>query len=221
MVECNDTDQLSFGKVGEPLELHHFYLWNDYTEADPECDEDKATENADIVEGELESLASILTEHEYSKVEDLDSILAQSAKNSLIDVLHVMDLSIVPNFEDGKLFAKDKEKNRTLALRKFPAVELSIALVKAYPSHRAPLLALKGPFYQRFKQTILAKLHEVWAEEAPAIYEMVCIIQDDLIPALLEEYESELVRDAEGNFTVEFETTEETQIVYEQAQAAY
>ena len=99
-----------------------------------------------------------------------------------------MDLSIVPNFEDAKLFAKDTQKNRTLPLRKFPAVELSIALVKEYPSHRAPLMALKGPFYQRFKPTILAKLHEVWAEDCPAIYEMVCIIQDDLIPTLFEEH---------------------------------
>ena len=76
MVESNDNEQLSFGKVGELLELHHFHLWNDYTEADCECDEEKATENADIVEGELMSLESILTEDEYKKVEDLDSILA-------------------------------------------------------------------------------------------------------------------------------------------------
>ena len=52
--------------MGELVELHHFYVWNEYTEEAPECDEEKTTENADIVEGELESLASILTEHEYS-----------------------------------------------------------------------------------------------------------------------------------------------------------
>ena len=139
------------------------------------------------------SLESILTEEEYKKVEDLDSILAQSAKNSLADVLHVMDLSIVPNFEDAKLFAKDKQKNRTLPLRKFPAIELTIALVREYPSHRAPLLALKGLFYQRFKQTILSKLQEVYAEDCPAIYEMVCIIQDEIIPTLLAEHSDELI----------------------------
>ena len=161
------------------------------------------------------SLESILTEEEYKKVEDLDSILAQSAKNSLADVLHVMDLSIVPNFEDAKLFAKDNQKNRTLPLRKFPAVELTIALVKEYPSHRAPLLAVKGLFYQRFKQTILTKLHEVWAEDCPAIYEMVTIIQDDLIPSLLEEHSDVFVQDDEGNYTVEYATTDEAQAVYD------
>jgi len=68
-----------------------------------------------------------------------------------------MHLSIVPNF-DSKLHAKDKVKNLSLEFRKFPAVELTIVLVKAYPSHRAPLIALKGPFYQKFKATILIKL---------------------------------------------------------------
>ena len=61
---------------GEPLELHHFHEWNDYVEEDPSCDEEKATENADIVEGELMSLESILTEQEYSKAEEIESVLA-------------------------------------------------------------------------------------------------------------------------------------------------
>ena len=78
MVESSNTanNSMTFAEVGEPLELHHFYMWNEYTEEDTECDEEKATENADIVEGELESLASILTEHEYTKVDDIESALA-------------------------------------------------------------------------------------------------------------------------------------------------
>ena len=67
---------MTFAETGQPLELHHFYQWNEYTEEDAECDEEKATENADIVEGELESLSSILTEHEYTKVDDIESVLA-------------------------------------------------------------------------------------------------------------------------------------------------
>lgn len=82
--------------------------------------------------------------------------MAPSTKK-LKDVLHAVHLSIVPNF-DGKLHAKNKVKNLSLEFRKFPALELTIGLVKAYPSHRAPLIALKGPFYQKFKTTILNKL---------------------------------------------------------------
>lgn len=145
MVESDPQDN-QFAEVGNPLELHHFYNWNDYTEEDPECDEEKAQENADIVEGELEALASILSEQEYQKVEDQESILAQSVTNSVRDVMHVMNLSIVPNF-DQKIHAKDIVKGLMLEFRKFPAIELTIAMVKAYPSNKAPLIALKGPFY--------------------------------------------------------------------------
>lgn len=91
------------------------------------------------------SLPSILTEEEYQQVEDKDSILASST-GQLKDVLHVLNLSIVPNFE-GKIHAKDKVKKLSLEFRQLPPVELTVALVKAYPSHRAPILALKGPFY--------------------------------------------------------------------------
>jgi len=90
-------------------------------------------------------------------------------------VLHVLNLSIVPNF-DGKIHAKDKVRGMQLEFRKFPAVELSVVLTKAYPSHRAPLMALRGPFYQKFKSTLFTKLAEIWLEDSPAIYEMICQI---------------------------------------------
>ena len=41
MVE-SDPQDMEFAVMGQPLELHHFYDWNDYTEEDPECDEEKA-----------------------------------------------------------------------------------------------------------------------------------------------------------------------------------
>jgi len=66
------------------LELHHFYEWNDYTERNADCDEEKATENADVVEGELESLASILTEQEFQNQSDnIGGVLAHSASSAL------------------------------------------------------------------------------------------------------------------------------------------
>lgn len=92
------------------------------------------------------SLESILTEQEYEKVEDIDAALARSASSQIKDVLHVLNLSIVPEF-DGKIHAKEVVRNTQLEFRKLPAVELSIVLTKAYPSHRAPLMALRGDFY--------------------------------------------------------------------------
>ena len=67
MVESNDADSAgpSHADLNEPLELHHFHEWNDFTEEEPECDEEKATENCEIVESELESLPAFLTEQEY------------------------------------------------------------------------------------------------------------------------------------------------------------
>ncbi len=62
----SDNTKVSFAQIGDPLELHHFYEWNDYTEEITDCDEEKATENADIVEGELMSLPAILSEQEYA-----------------------------------------------------------------------------------------------------------------------------------------------------------
>ena len=115
-----------------------------------------------------------------------------------------MELSIVPNLE-GKLHATDKVQGMTMEFRAFPALELTIALVKSYPSNKAPLIALKGAFYQRFKSTVLSKISEIWQEDCPAIYEMVMTIQGDLIPALVEEYPSELVQDDNGDIAVEFE----------------
>ena len=41
-------------------------------------------------------------------------------------------------------------------------------------------------------------------EECPAIYEMTCIMQDEIIPALLEEYPDELVQDDNGDINMEF-----------------
>ena len=43
MVDSNlDESQIASANVGEPLELHHFYRWNDYTDEVAECDEEKA-----------------------------------------------------------------------------------------------------------------------------------------------------------------------------------
>ena len=68
-----------------------------------------------------------------------------------------MNVSIVPTF-DGKIFAKDKVRGMEVSLRCFPAVELTCVLVKSYPSHRAPLMALRGLFYQKFKRTLFEQL---------------------------------------------------------------
>lgn len=44
MVECNpvETSSSNYPRLGEPLELHHFFKWNDYTAEVAECDQEKA-----------------------------------------------------------------------------------------------------------------------------------------------------------------------------------
>jgi len=219
MVESVARENLSFPEIGAPLELHHFYEWNAYTEADPSCDEEKAAENRDIVEGELESLASILTELEFQKLDE-SSALAASAANSLKDVLHVLHLSAVPNF-DGKVHAKDKVKNMKLEFRKFPAIELTLVLTRAYPSSQAPLTALRGSFYQKFRPTLMQKLSEIWNPDSPAIYEMVCQMQDEIIPLLIAEYPDDLVADANGDICLSFNNVKELEEASRQAYVAY
>ena len=131
-----------------------------------------------------------------------------------------MNLSIVPNFE-GKIHAKDKVRGTILEFRKLPAVELSIVLVKAYPSHRAPLMALRGDFYQKFKPTLIGKLVEVWMEECPAIYEMVNIIQDELVETLIEAHPEELVRNADGDLEIEFSNAKELDLAMNKSMEAF
>lgn len=59
------------------IELHEFYLYHEYEGPQnfEDLDEEKIEENADIVEGELASMESILTEREFQKIEDIDSKL--------------------------------------------------------------------------------------------------------------------------------------------------
>ena len=120
-----------------------------------------------------------------------------------------MHLSIVPNFEN-KIFATDKLKKLTVDLRSLPAIELTIALQKAYPSHQKPLMALRKPsFYKSFENTIMSTLLESWVEDTPCLYDIVCRIQDEIIPTLLEQHAEELPTDGEGNIKLVYETTQE------------
>ena len=41
MVEALDN-AVVYPQLDEPLEIQHFYDWNEYTEEEPECDEEKA-----------------------------------------------------------------------------------------------------------------------------------------------------------------------------------
>lgn len=61
------------------------------------------------------------------------------------------------------------------------------------------------------------KLDSIWCEDSPVIYEMVCAIQDDIVPTLLAEYPDVLVQDANGDITIEFDTVGELEGAYEDA----
>lgn len=64
---------------------------------------------------------------------------------------------------------------------------------------------------------MLQKFNEIWLEESPVIYEIVCAIQDDIIPTLLEEYPEDLVQDANGDIQLEYDTATELENNYDDA----
>ena len=85
MVEATSTVKEDMGQVDfktKPVELQEFFEYHDYEETFDEVDEET---NKDTTECELESLASILNEIEYSKL-SVDEGLAESASSQLSDI---------------------------------------------------------------------------------------------------------------------------------------
>ena len=58
-------------------------------------------------------------------------------------------------------------------------------------------------------------------EESPAIYEMVCIMQDEIIPSLIEEYPDLFLKDKNGDVTLEYEDATELEKDFQAAAVAY
>ena len=83
------------------------------------------------------------------------------------------------------------------------------------------MLAMKGNFYEPFKQKILASLHERWVEETPVLYDMVCYIQDEMIQEIIEECPDKLPTDGDGNITLAYESSALLQEAYDQSQVSY
>ena len=95
---------------GDKLDINSFYLYHEYlAEKAESIDDDQIETNAELVEGEVESLESILNQQEFQKL-DLEEKMTESARNQFGDVVQLLNLSIVPNFE-GKVLVKDNVKN--------------------------------------------------------------------------------------------------------------
>ena len=58
-------------------------------------------------------------------------------------------------------------------------------------------------------------------EDSPAIYEMVCCIQDELIQTILDEHPDEFVQTGDGDVILEFENAKDLENACELAQASY
>ena len=92
------------------LDINSFYLYHEYLAEKVESIEDDQIEaNAELVEGEVESLESILTQEEFQKL-DLEEKMTENARNQFGNVVQLLNLSVVPNFE-GKILVKDNVKN--------------------------------------------------------------------------------------------------------------
>ena len=72
-------------------------------------DQDQLESNAELVEGEVESIEATLTPQEFQKL-DLSRI-SPSATSELMPIVNLMKMSIIPNFE-LKVLVTDKEKKR-------------------------------------------------------------------------------------------------------------
>lgn len=89
--------------------------------------QEEATDNMELVEGELESLEATLEATEFK--------IYRNHKNDAIKA--IVELSIVPNVT-GKIYAKNLQKGYTTELRRLPALELTIVITEAYPSTQPP-----------------------------------------------------------------------------------
>ena len=66
---------------GDKLDINSFYLYHEYlAEKAESIDDDQIETNAELVEGEVESLESILNQQEFQKL-DLEEKMTESARN--------------------------------------------------------------------------------------------------------------------------------------------
>lgn len=166
-----------------PLTVDHFEKPEDFEKVEA-LDEDEQENRTNVVDGEIESIESILTEKEYKVVTEKEEF-PEGAKEGFT---HMILLSIVPQTE-VKFVIQDMAKDTTSHLRCLPPLELQILLPEAYPIKCAPLFRLvEGQIYEDKREFLHSKLAAYWAEECPVIYQMSEYIQNDFLQEFFQDH---------------------------------
>ena len=129
---------------------------------------------------EIESLQSILNQKEL-----------ECSSCGEDRITNVVKFSIVPKAPEGVRFKIIGTKlNSEVIVRSLPAIELTIALPDAYPSHTGPQLTLTSDFYtgHLLGEFLLKRLEEKWSEEMPVLYEMAIFLQEEFLEQFFEEH---------------------------------
>ena len=108
-----------------------------------------------------------------------------------------------------------------LELRKLPVVEFYAALSSDYPSAQPPLFCVKDGFYMPFKKLIAQNMSKLWSEGTPCLYDVFIYIQDSLVTDLLNDFPELLPQSADGNIRLEFQTTKQFEIVFDQSYVSF
>ncbi len=137
-----------------------------------------------MIDAEIESITSILNETEFK---DLGLDVFNQEEDSIIsEVARVFKLSLIPNC-NKKFVLIDAAKDITIELKCLPAIDIIVAIPKAYPSSVGPLFFVDAPFYEPFKKFPYEQLNQKWQENSMVIYEVIIYIQDELLNAFFEE----------------------------------
>lgn len=117
----------------------------DQVSQDIDLDEQQKTDNAELIEQEIESLKSILNDTECQIVEPESNLDVNSAPY-IKNINSLLKFSLIPAC--SKTFTLiDAPKDISVNLRCLPALELVMVIPHSYPSTHRPLLHLNTPFY--------------------------------------------------------------------------
>lgn len=126
-----------------------------------------------MLDMEIESVNSILNEQEFKMMHKVECLSCEDEHYK--HIAKVFLLSLIPN-SNRKFVIVDEAKGIIVELRCLPAIEIYIALPKAYSSNVGPIFLVKTPFYQPFTLFLYNSLSEKWYENSMVIYEIAVFI---------------------------------------------
>ena len=154
-------------------------------------DEDKIAENREMIEQEIESMASILNTTEFSVVDNIEDTIISSDASLSSHVHKLVLLSLIPTSSSWRFLIRDLPKSISIELRCLPPLEILVALPDSYPSDSAPLIKVKKTsLYEGMEGWLVDRLGEKWAEGNMVMYECVYYVQDEFLTNFFDDYSS-------------------------------